>query len=365
MLCALLRSVCNLLLLVALLAVLDGTALGAVALTVAIIAIVSVAIPHTWAHYAGAKILFVTAPVLLGLRVVFWPVLGIMRVLDWPIRRLSGAPEPVNDNGDASAEALEDAVKAEILQVAAEGQAEGAVDAGEVEMIESVIEFGDQHAAEIMTPRTDIIALPASATPEQIRQTVVEHGHTRVPVHDGDIDNIIGMLHAKDLLAVDDLAKVDLRKMMRKPLFVPETKRLDDLLAEFKARKVHIAVVLDEYGGTAGVITIEDLIEEIVGDISDEYDQPESPLLKRIDDRTIEVDGRLHIDDLNDVADLGLPEEEDYDTVAGFVFSELGYIPPVGEKLRTRGAVFTVLAADARKITQLKVELPAPQQASR
>ena len=146
-----------------------------------------------------------------------------------------------------------------------------------------------------------------------------------------------------------------MRSVMRKPFFVPETKSLDDLLREFKARKMHMAIVLDEYGGTTGLVTIEDLIEEIVGDISDEYDQAESPLLKRIDEQTVEVDGRMYVDDLNDAMDLSLPEEEDYETVAGFIFSELGFIPPVGQTLSSNGAEFTVLSADARKINRLRV----------
>ncbi|MBL7221708.1 MAG: CBS domain-containing protein, partial [Phycisphaerae bacterium] len=139
--------------------------------------------------------------------------------------------------------------------------------------------------------------------------------------------------------------------------FVPETKALDDLLKEFKARKVHIAVVLDEYGGTAGIVTIEDVIEEIVGEITDEYDQSEPVLMQRIDERTIEADGRMYIDDLNDALDLEIPEDAGYDTVAGLVFSELGYIPRVDETLRAYGADFAVLAADERKITRLRVKV--------
>ena len=361
MLCALLRSVFNLSLLAALVGLIGpgrgwaGT-LAAVGVAAAIIAVVGVAIPHAWGHYAGARVLVATSGVLLVLRTVLWPVAVGLRAVDWPVRRLTGAPEPANHNGEAGGEALEDAVKAEILQVASEGQAEGAVDKAEMEMIESVIEFGDRRAAEIMTPRTDIVALPAGASAEEIRQTIVQHGHTRIPVHDGDIDNIIGILHAKDLLAADDLSRIELRKIMRKPFFVPETKQLDDLLREMRARKMHMAIVLDEYGGTAGMVTIEDAIEEIVGEISDEYDMPESPLLKRIDERSIEVDGRMHVEDLNDAAGLALSEDDDYDTVAGFVFSELGYIPPVGEKLTAGGATFTVMAADDRRIIRLKVE---------
>ena len=154
--------------------------------------------------------------------------------------------------------------------------------------------------------------------------------------------------------------KIALNAILRKPFFVPITKPLDDLLREFKARKVHIAVVLDEYGGTAGVVSIEDVLEEIVGDISDEYDRAEPALMRRLDELSAEVDGRMYIDDLNAAMKLEIPENQDYVTVAGMVFSELGYIPHAGETLESHGARFTVLVADERKITKLKVEkLPA------
>ena len=369
MLCGLLRTLANLALLVVLLRfeISPGQAdllgiLKAVGLAAVVVAVFSVAIPHAWAHYAGAKVLAATVPILLAMRLAFWPAVVVMRAFDAPIRRLSGVPDPApngtGENGQRrEANARQSAVKEEILQVASEGHAEGAVDPQEMEMIESVIEFGDQQAGEIMTPRTDIVALPVEADAEQVLRTVIEAGHTRIPVYDGDIDHIVGILHAKDLLR-REAEPFDLRRIMRKPFFIPETKRLDELLREFKARKQHMAIVLDEYGGTAGLVTVEDLIEEIVGDISDEYDRPESALMKRLDDHTVEVDGRMYIDDLNDALGLNIPEEEDFDTVAGFVSSELGTIPKVGESLTAYGATFTVLAADDRKVTRLRVELP-------
>jgi len=291
-------------------------------------------------------------------RYALYPVTAVLQWLHLPVRRLSGVSDAEVENGDDA--------RQEILHAASEGRAEGAVDADEAEMIESVIEFGETQAGEIMTPRTDVFALPADTPWDVAAERIVEAGHTRVPVYEGDLDNIIGILYAKDLLRyVGDSAPVDLRKILRKPFFVPETKALDDLLREFRAGKVHMAVVLDEYGGTAGIVTIEDVLEEIVGDISDEYDRAAPALARRVDERTLEVDGRLHIDDLNDLAKLEIPEDEDYDTVAGFVFSRLGHIPQVGEELPTPGARFTVLAADERKITRLRVELADPSGAKR
>jgi len=322
---------------------------GALGCAAAIIAVFGVAIPHAWASCAGEKVVAATLPVLMVFRRALHPVVAVMRSLDLPVRRLAGADD---DEADG------DAAKQEILQAASEGRAEGAVDADEVDMIESVMEFGDTQAGQIMTPRTDIVALPAQTPFDEAARRIVEAGHTRVPVYQGDLDHIIGILYAKDLLGQTGRGDPPaIRSILRKPFFVPETKPLDDLLRELKARKVHIAVVLDEYGGTAGLITIEDLLEEIVGEISDEYDRATPALMQRIDERTAEVDGRMYIDDLNDAMGLEIPEDADYDTVAGLVFSELGYIPTVGETLTACGASFTVLAADERKITRLRVQL--------
>ncbi|HUT01763.1 MAG TPA: hemolysin family protein [Phycisphaerae bacterium] len=351
-----LRALANLALTVAILQAFDvrggGPAVmaGALVLIGGLITVFGIVIPQAWASYAGEKVLRATLGILLACRYALYPVVAVMAAFDLPIRRLSGVADRPDDNGEGAA-------KAEILQAASDGAAEGAVDAEEVEMIESVMEFGDTHAGEIMTPRTDIFAVPIETPWQEACARIVEAGHTRVPVYEGDIDTIVGVLYAKDLLQlVAQNDEVPLQKIMRTPYFVPETKPLDDLLREFKRRKVHIAVVLDEYGGTAGIATIEDLLEEIVGDISDEYDADEPEEMKHLNDRTVEIDARMRIDDLNDALQLELPEDEDYDTVAGFVFAELGYIPKVGEKLESRRARFNVLAADERKIVRLRVE---------
>ena len=344
------RTISNVALVVVVGAMFGGRIIPTIAVSVGLIALFGIAIPHAWAAYADEQILAATLPVLLVLRRVMCPAIWLMQGLDVPIRRLTGIGEGDANNGDSA--------KQEILQAASDGQAEGAVDADEVEMIESVMEFGDTHAAEIMTPRTDIFALDAETPWQEAVQRIVDAGHTRVPVYTGDIDNIIGVLYAKDMLHLSGAGEaVPIGDLVRKPFFVPETKALDDLLKEFKARKVHIAVVLDEYGGTAGIVTIEDVIEEIVGEITDEYDQSEPVLMQRIDERTIEADGRMYIDDLNDALDLEIPEDAGYDTVAGLVFSELGYIPQVDETLHAYGADFAVLAADERKITRLRVKV--------
>lgn len=352
---ALCRALANFVLIAAVLFLFDSQmtfwrVLGAVAIAGAIIAVVGVAIPHAWGAHAPEKILSVAFPVLMFFRYALYPVTAVMGAFDLPIRRLSGVRDEESENGDSA--------KQEILQAASEGQAEGTVDPEEVQMIESVIEFGQTQASEIMTPRTDIVALPADTPWTDAIERIIEAGHTRVPAYEGDLDHIVGILYAKDMLRPPQAeAPADVRSVLRKCYFVPETKPLDDLLKEFKSRKVHLAVVLDEYGGTAGLVTIEDAIEEIVGEISDEYDPTAHAPMERIDERTTEMHGRFRIDELNDALELNLPEDEDYDTAAGFVFSELGYIPTVGETLEAHGARFTVLAADERKITRLRVEL--------
>ena len=324
--------------------------LGAVAAAAVVIALFGVAIPNAWASCSCEKIVAATMSVLMVFRYAAWPIVAAMQAFDLPVRRLAGVSDSRDENGDAA--------KQEILQAATDGHAEGAVDAEEVEMIESVMEFGDTHVGEIMTPRTDIFALPVEADWSAACSAIVEQGRTRVPVYQGDLDNIIGILYAKDLLREIDGEHAPLRSIMRKPYFVPETKLLDDLLRELKTRKVHLAIILDEYGGTAGLVTIEDLVEEIVGEISDEYDRPEPALMHRVDERTATVDGRMYIDDLNDAMGLQAPEDEDYDTVAGLVFSELGYVPAAGETLEAFGAKYTILKADERRIIQLRVEVP-------
>jgi magnesium and cobalt transporter len=231
------------------------------------------------------------------------------------------------------------------------------VDAEEVEMIESVMEFGDTRAAEIMTPRTDVFALPVDTPWETAVSSIHHAGHTRVPIYEDNLDNIVGIIYAKDLLKfIGHQPPSDLKSICRKPYFVPDSKCLDDLLKDFKTRKVHIAVVLDEYGGTAGVVTIEDVLEEIVGEISDEYDKTQDEQVLRVSEDTLDVEGRLRVDELNDELDIKLPDDENYDTVAGFAAAYLGYIPPAGEKFTAFGAEFTVLQADERKISQLRVK---------
>jgi len=352
---ALVRMVTYLLILLAILHV-RGTDdwvgdLWALALAAALVAIFGIGLPHAWAKYAGEQTLVVMWPVLAATRWILWPVWRALQAMDLPVRRLSGHAEQANGRTSE--------VEQEILQLATEGQAEGGLDADEMEMITSVIEFHDSRVSEIMTPRTDIEALPVGASRDQCVQTVLEVGHSRIPVYEETLDSVVGVLYAKDLLAVAPGNGFELARVMREAFYVPETKAISDLLEEFRSQKVHMAIVLDEYGGTAGLVTIEDLIEEIVGEIADEYEQIEPEMFDRVDARTLEVDARMYIDDLNDELTVDLPEEEDYDTVGGFVFSTLGAIPAAGEQFEYEGLQFIVLEAEPRKINRIRITLPA------
>jgi CBS domain containing-hemolysin-like protein len=316
-----------------------------------VILIMGVALPNAWARYAGDAFLVRTIRVLLAARYPLYPLVAFLRLFDGLVRRLAGVP--IVDEEEAEAEQIE----REILGVVSEAEEAGAVNEQDADMIESVIEFRDRQAGQIMTPRTEMVAVPATATLWEVKETIAHVGHSRLPVYGENIDDLKGVLYAKDLLKLDDKANFDPLTVMRKVPFVPESKRVAELLAELREKQVHIAIVLDEYGGTAGLVTIEDIVEEIVGEIADEYEARPTETFRRIDDHTVEADARVRIDELNDELDVGLPEEEDYDTLGGFLFSHMGRIPTAGEEYRFGKARFQILAAEERRIGRVRVEL--------
>jgi CBS domain containing-hemolysin-like protein len=208
-----------------------------------------------------------------------------------------------------------------------------------------------------MVPRIDITALAEDAPLDQVIDMIVAAGHSRIPIYQESIDNIVGIIYAKDLLTVlSKNEKFDIRALLRTPLFVPESISVDDLLHMLQRRKVHIAIVLDEYGGTAGLVTIEDLIEEIVGEIQDEYDV-EEPMVERISDDEARLDGRASIDDLTETFGIELDGEdrEQYDTVGGLVYHEIGGVPQVGDTVEVDGLTLTVESTDGRRVGKVLV----------
>jgi CBS domain containing-hemolysin-like protein len=233
----------------------------------------------------------------------------------------------------------------------------------EKEMIQGVVELGDTTVKEVIVPRIDVVFLPEEISFTEMMQRITESGHSRFPVYRETIDTVTGILYVKDLLRhlmknrLEIPESLNLATYVRKPYFVPETKKLDSLLKEFKRRHVHIAVAVDEYGGVSGIVCMEDIIEEIVGDIQDEFDTSVEDVLE-IGEKTYLCDARVSIADLNEILDLDLPND-DFDTLGGFVFDLFGKIPVRYEKVAWRGAQFIVQNMDGYKIRTVKVQLKA------
>lgn len=238
---------------------------------------------------------------------------------------------------------------------AVEGAREGAIDATDIEMITNVIELGDRVVRQVMTPRPDIVAVNAETPLRDALRIAHEHGLSRLPVYDGDLDNVIGIMHVRDGLAelLEPSQQADLRALVREPLFVPDSKYVDRLLREMQADNLHMAIVVNEYGDTAGLVTIEDLLEEIVGEIEDEYDIPDDPI-ELLGPGRLVVDASLPISDVNNELDLTL-SAEGVDTVGGLAFSAFGRVPAVGESIKVNGAVLRVHAVKETRITRLEV----------
>jgi putative hemolysin len=289
-------------------------------------------------------------PVEILVRVLFF-VLVPLNALDAWLRRLMGVQHGLTP---AQAE--------DRLRHLVEGNTD--LEEDEREMIASVIELGEQPVREIMVPRIDIVAVSASSTVRDVLDCIVESGHSRIPIYDGSIDNITGVIYAKDLLKFlrDGQQGAPVQPLAREPSYVPETKKVDELLHEMQQRHVHLAVVVDEYGGTAGLITIEDLIEEIVGEIQDEYDVEEA-MIEEVSDSEALFDARVSIRDVNDTLDLDI-EDEDFDTLGGLLYHELGKVPNVGDEVRVDGALVAVLTTTGRRVRKVRVTKVPPEPAT-
>lgn len=338
--------------------------LGALTLAGGVIVVFGVAIPMSWSRYASEALLAVSMPILRVAGVFVHPIVLLLKWLDPLVRRLLGAPKPVESDHSP--------IEQEILDAVSEGAKSGLVDEDQQDMIEAVVEFPSITVEQIMTPRTDIEALTADASLEDVRAFIAQAGHSRIPIYEEDLDHIAGILYLKDLVPFlganggNGHGVFVLRDVLREALFVPETKPLADLLTEFKATKIHMAIVLDEYGGTAGLATIEDILEEIVGEIHDEHEPPEDvePSIDEAGEKTWEADGRVYIDQLNDQLDIDLPDEEDYDTVGGFVLAKLGHIPVVGETFDYENVRITVTDAEKTRVNRVRIELLTPDEAN-
>ncbi len=308
------------------------------------------------ARHAGGRVLVAMSALLRTMQIITSPVRGAVAVLDEIVRRLAG-PQTLEEHGEG-----------ELLSAVEEGEREGHIDPTERDMIEGVVELREKTVEQIMTPRTEMQTLEYTDDLDQVKSYMRDCTHSRVPVSRENLDHIVGILYAKDLLKWlaepgGEDRQFDLQSILRPATFVPETKTVRELMAEMLALRVHIAMAADEYGGTAGLVTIEDIVEEIFGEIHDEY-EPEisgEPTIEVDAERqTADADARAYVHDVNDeIEPLGLkiPEDEDYDTLGGFIVTTLGRIPDVGDTLRTDGALVTVTAAEPTRVLRARIEV--------
>jgi len=233
------------------------------------------------------------------------------------------------------------------------GEEGGVIEEEEKEMIYSIFDLGDTLAREVMVPRIDMVAIEAGTSIVDALGVIVQAGHSRVPVYRGTVDNIVGILYAKDLLSYwHNIETLQLTQILREAYFIPETKKADELLQELQRRKVHVAIVVDEYGGTAGLVTIEDILEEIVGEIQDEYDTEEA-MIEVVSPDEVIFNARVAMDDVNDALAINLPTDIS-DTLAGLIYSQLGRVPVVGDQVTFDEVELTVLSVAGRRIKKVR-----------
>jgi putative hemolysin len=284
------------------------------------------------------------------------PILGFLNGLFRYAPRRRGAGE--EDSGEMSPEEIESFAQA----------TDTVLEEEERQMIHGVVELGETQVKEIMRPRPDMVCVQQDSTLDQIKELVKKHGHSRIPVYGESIDSITGIIYVKDLflLPAGQRKAVKLSSLARKANFVPETKKVDELLKEFKQDKVHMAIVVDEYGGTAGLVTLEDVLEEIVGEIQDEYDK-ELPPIQKLDEKTYRVDAGVSIEDLNETLGTKI-EEKGFETVGGFIYDLVGSVPEQGRKLEheSEGCALRLLVekVEGQRIKTVKITITSPPEIS-
>lgn len=326
-----------------------ATAMG---LSAVLLFVFTTLIPLSLAANAGERMLYSFAPIIRVLHMALLPI-AKLHFIDTAVQRLAG-------DQSSEREILED----ELLSAVSEGERSGQLGASERDMIESVMEMTSKTVEEIMTPRTEVEGFEYTNDIEFIKHFITTAGHSRIPVYEGDLDHIVGILYAKDLIPFvgAPVGEFELRPILRQAQFVPESKAVNELMIQLQQAKVHLAMVIDEYGGTAGLVTFEDILEEIVGDIQDEYepeDEREPEITVNPETRVAVIDARAYIDDANDelkLMGITLAESDEYDTVGGWVLSELGHIPVADEVFEVIGLRVTVLEAEPTRVHRLKME---------
>ena len=331
-----------------------GLAVGAMTLLILVFGEV---LPKTWARHNADKVV-VVLPLLMLFYYLSWPLAKLLSLTTRGLVRLTGGS--LSPNGPAVSEE-------EIEFMIQKSTAEGSLDADKEAMLSGVFDLDETMAREIMVARTDLVAFEAHASLDEVLSVIEERGFSRYPVYQENVDKIIGIFYARDLIPYlrgQDRKPFNLRGFVRPPYFVPITKLLDQLLKEFRYDKVHIAVVVDEYGGTAGVVTLEDVIEEMVGEIYDEYDRTEH-LFIRDSDGSFRVRAKLSIDDLAESLDMDLPEDLDVDSVGGLMMFLAGHVPEKGQELLWEVPLkeglkqfrFTVLDADQVRVRMVRLQI--------
>jgi CBS domain containing-hemolysin-like protein len=289
------------------------------------------------------KIVVSFLPVSRFLYYIFWPLV-------FPLRTLMERIETKREEHDVEEEITDEEVQAYIDV----GEEEGILEAGEGKLIQQIVDFGDRIAKELMTPRIDMLAFDSNGSLQELARLFSESKYSRIPIHEGNIDKIVGIIHIKDLFdAFLTQPNVPVRSLARPAYFVPETKKVSDLLRELQVEHMQVAIVVDEYGGTAGLVTIEDIIEQIVGDIADEHEDSDESIVE-IDNDVFLVNGPVKIETLEEKLDVELASD-DYETVAGLIFTAMGRVPKIGETIKQRGLIFEVEKADRKRIYRVKV----------
>jgi putative hemolysin len=286
-------------------------------------------------------------------------VWGLGRLLSGPTRLLIGVANVILPGKGLKQGPF--VSEAELKAMAEAGTEEGTIEEEEKDLIHSIFEFGDTIVREVMVPRPDIVAIEADRPLRDVQVLVLQHGYSRLPVFDDDLDNVLGFVYAKDVLKAIHQGKQDmpLRDVCRPAHFVPESKKAADLLREMQREKFHVALVTDEYGSVSGLVTLEDLLEELVGEIEDEYDRAE-PEIAQVGNGVYRVDGKVGIDEINELLDVQLPDEE-WDTVGGLMLGLLGSIPEEGQDVTFQGLVFKAERVNGRRIAKVLISRAEPQ----
>jgi CBS domain containing-hemolysin-like protein len=324
-----------------------GAALGAaIGIMTFLILVFGEIIPKTVAIRNAEKLALIASPIIKVLSVFLYPLVKLLIWISTPFVLLFGGKMPKRGPF---------LTIDEIKMLLSIGEREGIIEEEEREMISSIFEFGKTAVHEVMTPRPDMQCAEIGSGIDKTISLIIAGGHSRIPVYEGGLDNIIGVVYAKDLLKAKStgIGDEEVRGMLRPALFIPEGKRVDDLLHEMQAARTHIAIVVDEYGGVAGLVTLEDLIEEVVGEIYDEFEK-KVKAVEKIDKNSTILDARMSISDVNELLKTNIPKG-DYDTLGGFIFGLLGKVPAVGDQTQYDNILISVERVHRRRITRAKV----------